>query len=72
MASPLNDLLKLCAADRAELAMALWQSLSADERDKQLILTDAQRAELDRRWNDHIANPESAIPWAEVREKLGD
>ena len=69
-ASPLPDPLKLPADDRAELAMALWDSLSDDERDRMLDLTDQQRAELDRRWNEHLENPGSAIPWAEVRAKL--
>ncbi|MEO8682612.1 MAG: addiction module protein [Vicinamibacterales bacterium] len=68
--SPLTQLLKLSAGDRAELAMALWDSLSDVERDAALELTDDQRAELDRRWSEHLANPESAIPWAEVRAKL--
>jgi putative addiction module component (TIGR02574 family) len=68
--SPLTDLLKLPAGDRAELAMALWDSLTDSERDAELQLTDEQRAELDRRWAEHVANPGSAIPWAEVRAKL--
>lgn len=33
-------------------------------------LTEGQRAELDRRWAEHVANPESAIPWSDVRAKL--
>ena len=33
-------------------------------------LSDELRAELDRRWAEHQANPESAIPWADVRAKL--
>ena len=68
--SPLSELLKLPAADRADLAMALWESLSDTQRDADLVLTDEQRAELDRRWAEHVANPASAIPWAEVRAKL--
>jgi len=70
MASPLSELLKLPAADRVDLAMGLWDSLTDHERDAELELTDAQRAELDRRWAEHVANPESAIPWADVRAKL--
>jgi len=50
--------------------MALWESLSDFERDSALELTDDQRAELDRRWAEHLANPDSAIPWSEVRRKL--
>jgi putative addiction module component (TIGR02574 family) len=68
--SPLPDLLKLAADDRAELAMALWDSLTDQEHDRALDLTDAQRAELDRRWTEHLESPASAIPWADVRAKL--
>ncbi|RPI55601.1 MAG: hypothetical protein EHM55_07425 [Acidobacteria bacterium] len=68
--SPLSQLLRLPAGDRVELAMALWESLSDFERDSALELTDDQRAELDRRWAEHLANPDSAIPWSEVRRKL--
>ena len=66
----LSQLLKLPAGDRAELAMALWESLSDAERDGELALTDEQGAELDRRWAEHLANPSSAVPWSEVRRKL--
>jgi len=69
-ASPLSHLLKLPAGDRAELAIALWESLSDAEREGGLELTDAQRAELDRRWTEHLENPDAAIPWSEVRRKL--
>ena len=68
--SPLSQLLKLPAGDRAELAMALWESLTEAEREGELGLTDEQRAELDRRWAEHVENPGSAIPWSEVRRKL--
>lgn len=68
--STLSQLLKLPADDRAELAMALWESLSDSERETELALTDAQAAELDRRWAEHLANPGSAVPWSEVRRKL--
>ncbi|OFW47462.1 MAG: hypothetical protein A3J29_17135 [Acidobacteria bacterium RIFCSPLOWO2_12_FULL_67_14b] len=68
--SPLTELLKLPASDRAELAMALWNSLTDVEREAQFELTDEQRAELDRRWAQHVADPSSAVPWADVRAKL--
>ena len=68
--STLSQLLKLPASDRAELAMALWESLSNTEREQELELTDEEAAELDRRWVEHLANPESAVPWSEVRRKL--
>ena len=68
--NPLTELLKLPAGDRADLAMSLWESLSDLERQERLDLSEAERAELDRRWAEHLANPESAIPWSVVRSKL--
>lgn len=68
--NPLTDLLKLPADDRAELAIALWESLDEAERDGVFELTAEQRRELDRRWEEHQRNPASAVPWSEVRRKL--
>ena len=68
--SPLTELLKLPAGDRAELAMALWESLADAEREGEFELSDTDRAELDRRWTEHIEHPDSAVPWSEVRSKL--
>jgi putative addiction module component (TIGR02574 family) len=68
--SALSRLLKLPATDRAELAMALWESLSDSERETELALTEEEGAELDRRWSEHLANPGSAVPWSDVRRKL--
>jgi putative addiction module component (TIGR02574 family) len=50
--------------------MALWDSLTDADRAQALELTDVQRAELDRRWAAHVANPESAIDWADIRRDL--
>lgn len=66
----LSELLKLPAADRAELAMALWASLDDAARDAELALTPEQAAELDRRFAEHEADPGSARPWAEVEKTL--
>ena len=57
--SPLKELLKLPAGDRAKLAMALWESLNEAEREGAFELSDADRAELDRRWAEHLKNPKS-------------
>jgi len=64
-----SQLLKLPAD---ELAMALWESLTDEERNAELALDPEQRAELDRRWAEHVENPDSAIPWDEVQRKLRD
>jgi putative addiction module component (TIGR02574 family) len=66
----LAELLELPASQRIEIAMAPWESLSDAEREAELALTPEQEAELDRRLSEHVANPESAIPWEEVRRKV--
>ncbi len=69
LSNTLAELLKLPASERIEIAMALWDSLTDAEREAELALTPEQEAELDRRLAEHIANPDSAIPWEEVRRR---
>ncbi|MCC7178462.1 MAG: addiction module protein [Acidobacteria bacterium] len=66
----LSELLTLPASARADLAIALWESLSDDERDSALSVDLAFLEELDRRWAEHLANPESAVPWESLLRKL--
>jgi putative addiction module component (TIGR02574 family) len=66
----LAKLLELPATERVDLAMALWDSLTPAEQEAEFALTPEQRAELDRRLAEHIADPASAVPWEEVRRKL--
>ena len=68
----LSELLKLPSEERAELAMALWDSLTDAERENEFTLTAEQRAELDRRWAEHLRNPDSGVPWNMVKRKLRD
>lgn len=71
MATPsLADLLKLPPRIRVELALALWESLPEIEREAGFELTDTEAAELDRRWEEHLANPDAATPWETVRDEL--
>lgn len=66
----LTKLLALPATERVDLAMAFWDSLTPAEQEAEFDLTPEQRAELDRRLAEHIADPASALPWEEVRRKL--
>jgi putative addiction module component (TIGR02574 family) len=66
----LSDLLSLPADKRADLAIALWESLSDPEREEALPVSPELAAELDRRWADHLAHPEAAVPWEQVLKKL--
>ena len=70
MSPSLSELLKLPADERAELAMALWESLSDAEREGELGLTPEEAAELDRRWMEHVQRPQPAIPWDDVCRRL--
>jgi putative addiction module component (TIGR02574 family) len=64
------SLLKLPAADRVELAVALWDSLDEADRESIVDPTGEQIAALERRSDEHRADPSTAIPWPDVRRKL--
>jgi len=66
----LDDLLKLPPSERADLALALWESLSDADRAAEVALSPEQESELDRRLAKHTADPTSAVPWEEVRRRL--
>lgn len=68
----LAELLKLPPGERADIAIALWESLTDEERSAELELAPEKRGEIDRRWAEHLAEPASAVPWRDVRRKLRD
>ncbi len=61
------DFSKLSVAERIQLAEELWDSIpeSAD-----ISLTDAQKAELERRLEDLEQHPDAGEPWEAVRARL--
>ena len=50
--------------------MVFWDSLTDAERERELALTAEQKAELDRRWAEHLGDPDSGVPWDEVKRRL--
>lgn len=56
-------------SERIELVEDIWDSI-AQETTTPLQLSDEQRAELNRRLAAHNANPDSSIPWEQVRARL--
>jgi putative addiction module component (TIGR02574 family) len=68
----LAELLKLPAGERADIAIVLWESLSDEERNADLEPGPEERAELDRRWAEHLAEPDTAVPRHDVRRRLRD
>jgi putative addiction module component (TIGR02574 family) len=63
----MQDLLKLPAAERREIAQELLESLEESDLPP---LTPEQMEEIDRRLEEHRRDPSTAIPWEEVRDRL--
>ena len=68
MPTPSIDYTHLTVSERIQLVEEIWDSISTSP--EVLELTDAQREELERRLAEHRENPDSAIPWEEVRKDL--
>ena len=61
------DFSKLSVAERIRLAEDLWDSTPESA---EIPLTDAQKAELDRRLEDLEQHPDAGDPWEVVRARL--
>ena len=55
---------RLTRDERLMIVAALWDSIAAEGGS---LLTDAQRAELQRRADEDDANPDDLIPWEQVK-----
>ena len=64
----ISELLKLPVAERIKLVEAIWNSIAAAP--EALKLTQAEREELDRRWEAYERDPSLGSPWAEVRARI--
>ena len=59
---------RLPVGERLALVEDIWDGIAADSA--ALPLTDAQRAEFDRRLAEHETNPDDVVPWEELRESI--
>jgi putative addiction module component (TIGR02574 family) len=59
---------RLGVEDRLALVEEIWDSIAADSA--AVPVTDAQRAELDRRIADHEANPDDVVPWENAKASI--
>jgi putative addiction module component (TIGR02574 family) len=64
MGKPAVDITRLSRDEKLDLLDALWESLGRDP--EALPLSDAQRAELDRRLDDLEAEGPLGLTWDEV------
>ena len=69
MSSITADFKKLPISERIQLVEDLWDSI-AEESPDSLQLSAPERAEMQRRYADHLANPSTSIPWEQVRAML--
>lgn len=63
-----KDILNLSVGERIELIGDLWDSLS--EAPESIVLTEAQKTELDRRLEAHRKDPTAGAPWSVVRDRI--
>ncbi len=63
-----EEMQRLSVAERIELIGALWESI--EESGDLPALTEAQRAELERRLALYSHEPDRTRSWSEVRERL--
>lgn len=71
MAISRTELLQLPLDERLQLLEDLWDSIATHP--EALPLSEAQRRELDRRWDLNEQDPDRGIPWEQAKaEILGD
>lgn len=62
------EILRLPVAERIRLVEAIWDSIA--EVPEAVDLSEAQRAELDRRLAAYEQDPSLGSPWSEVRSRI--
>ena len=68
-----DQVMQLPPEERLELMEELWESMHPPGSalpGEPFVLTDEQKAELDRRLDEHTRHPERAEPWEVVRARL--
>jgi putative addiction module component (TIGR02574 family) len=63
-----KDILNLSIAERIELIGDLWDSMA--EVPEAITLTEAQKAELDRRLDAYRKDPTAGTSWPVVRDRI--
>lgn len=65
--SVLEEVESWSVEDRLRLMERIWDGLLEPDRGDEPGLTEAQRAEIDRRLADDDANPDDTVTWQEVK-----
>jgi putative addiction module component (TIGR02574 family) len=61
---------QLSVAERILLVEEIWDSIAAEE--EELLLSEAQRQDLQRRLAVYEANPKAGSSWEEVKARLAE
>ena len=69
MVPEINNLEQLTLAERLLLVEDLWDSI-ARSHEADLAIPEWQKAELMRRRQKHVQNPDSVTPWPEVKRSI--
>ena len=69
MTPDIHELEKLPLAERVQLVEDLWDSI-ARSHTEDLPIPEWQKAELARRKQEYLKNPDSALPWSEVKRSI--
>ena len=70
MKTPIPGLDQLSTSERLQLVQDLWDSIAADP--ESVLVTEAQKEELDRRLAAYRQEKDPGATWSEVRERLQD
>ena len=63
-----SEIKKLSVSERMLIVQEIWDSIAADQQ--ALDVTEAQKAELDRRIAAHDAAPHEGRSWEEIKHRL--
>ncbi len=64
----ISDIRLLPVPERLELVAEIWDTIIEESDD--LPVSTALSAELERRLEEHRANPQTSRPWSEVRKEI--
>jgi putative addiction module component (TIGR02574 family) len=65
----MDDIRKPSVSERIQLVEDIWDTIASSQ--EEVALTDHQRQELDRRFDEYLKDPSAGRTWDVVREDLG-
>jgi putative addiction module component (TIGR02574 family) len=60
----------LPVSERIQLVEDIWDSIAEETSDGSLQLTASEQVELNARYAAHLSDPQSSVPWSEVKAAL--